>query len=321
VWNEFGIDWLNVTALDSRFDPMYEAVMTATGGEAPKVSKGRQRFKVGCYWPTGVELHRDGPGDRCWLQCSGGACRLLGFESVHQMGRECLMGGKCTRLDLRRDVRGEGLTLISDITGGCRDGQLRRALTWRPYAEFTSEGEVQRINHGVGLGSPKGMRYVRAYDKGLESGEAPVGSWVRFEAQLRDAAAHQAAVAVFSESGVQAAAAVGLSFLAGVVDFRVGPRGDGVHVDRLPRPSWWLKFLESIEAARPALPVVDPELERWRRAFCVQYGAVLVEAARRAGVTVADAAEWAAGAAEVTAGTRDNPMVCLIADALRGTVS
>jgi hypothetical protein len=55
-------------------------------------------------------------------------------------------------------------------------------------------------------------------------------------------------------------------------------------------------------------------------AACVQYLAVLVEASRRAGVPFAAAAEWAAESATVTAGTRDNPIVALIADALRGTV-
>ena len=320
--SEVGIDWLQLTVPEVVTQRVFDAVMAAVGGEAPKVGKGRRTpgkepFEKGTYWPCGIELHSGGR-ERAWLIVQGSACTQLGFPAVLELGRSSMAGASVTRLDIRRDVKGEAVHLVRDIERSCEALELRRVRQFTPYPIKSADGEI--LGRGVLLGSYSSPKFVRCYDKGLETGTAPECRWVRYEAQLREEIAHKAACEIFRAETVEAAGAVCLDVLHGVADFRVGPRGDGVHVGDLPRPAWWESFLGSCKGVRVAESQVDGDVERWRHAVQVQYGGVLVEAAKRAGVSLATALRWAFDGASPTAGTRDNPMVDKLVVALTQAV-
>jgi len=237
---------------------------------------------------------------------NGGACRSLGHVNLQRLASIAGIGGKCPRLDIRLDFFGSDLRLVPLVLEACQAGQLRHLRRFKPYPIISSDLEV--LGEGVGLGSQP--RYVRVYDKGLQTETLPRGQWVRFEAELKDFAAHEAFCSLFTAPSDAEFASRLLGRLLAVADFRVGPRD--VESSRLPRPQWWSDLLASVELVRPAAPSEAPDLARWMEALTVQYGNLIREAARVAGIAPGAAFEALTHGFRVNRGTRDNPNLPLL---------
>jgi hypothetical protein len=259
-----------------------------------------------------VKFYEGGRDDLCWFDVPGGACRILGQEALSVLAKRASMGAKCTRVDIRLDLFGDDLSIVRDAHDACESGQLRHVRRYQWFPIKSSEGES--LGEGLGLGSLSSPRYVRIYDKGLETGSLPRGRWVRIEAQLRDHAAHECFCALYCGHGTDDFQADLLARLFGVFDFREGPRD--IELSRLPRPAWWARLIGSCDVVRPAAPIVPPDLERWLEAVRIQYGSVMREAARAAGVPLSVAADWILRPSRATAGTLDNPILGMLTAAL-----
>lgn len=302
--DEVGVDWLSVTFGDDTESTVHEW-LRRHHDEPGMPSKPREGFRVARGWSTGVQLLSGHSSGRAWLSVPGSACRNLGSDAVHALGQVALMGGTCRRLDLRRDLRGRDLTLIGDLRTACNAGYLRLVKRAKSFDERDADG-VTVLGDGMYLGSSSSLRFVRAYDKGLEQQTNPKGEWVRFELQLRDDLAHASAVKVFG-AHPSVAQFIALDIIRGSVDFREGPRDDATNWRRYPRCPFWVRFTEGC-GMRPSLPAADADAQRWADWWRMA-SAALVLACEQSGVPIKDAASALLADVRITEGTLRNPVV------------
>jgi len=273
------------------------------------------RYQEGVYWSSGSEISYGGPGGRWWVNLSGGVCREYGLDAVLRVMREAMIGGTCTRLDICRDIKGEGLTLVGDAIASARAGFLRRLRSWRPFEILTADNQLEGI--GAWFGAHGSPILHRAYDKGLETGTLRAGCWHRWEVQLRQPYSTEVAVQLVT-ADADSLPGVMLSALSGSIDFRVGPRDGFESLDALPRCAWWSSF---IGAGRVQLraPERDEDLEAWCGWARCAWVPVLVEAARRASVSPCQLLEALTAGVRISEGTRKNRVVDKLGPYLLGS--
>lgn len=312
--DEIGLDWVSITGYGAGWARSVAKRLDEWEGERGRPARGFQGYAAALSWPSGAMVLDGHLSGRPWLLMNGSACRNLGAMGVHAVCQVAMIGGECKRIDIRRDLHGRGIRLIHDMIGACEARQLCLVKSWKVFPERDAATGAL-LGLGVYLGSTASMRFVRVYDKGLETGEKPEGCWVRYEAQLRDDYANEAAVEIFSAE-FDGWAVAAFKRAVGVVDFRVG-RVPGRSLEEFERPRWWVEFLGGAEAVRARMEPMDVDVDRWVEAVRHQYGAVIVQAAREAGVDLAKAAELIIGGAVVTRGTLGNPIVPKLAAKLR----
>jgi hypothetical protein len=311
----FGVDWVTMTGPGEGLKEVADEVDALLPDESPKPVRNK-RYAGGRQWPCGLSLTTEYlQSDRWRLDIPGNACRVLGLLKVHSLARKAMFAGAhCTRLDLMRDQFGDCLTLVDDVVTACRLGYLRLARRFKVFDECDADG-VTKQGHGVYLGSSGSDRFVRCYDKGIEQGASRRGLWIRTELQQRGAFAKQAAEHVFGAADPYVGTIAGL--VCGAVDFRIGPRGDGVPWRRFQRCPFWSAFVAGFDCARVRLEGVPPDLDRWLGWVNTVAGGPLVEAARQAGVPLGTALELVFAGVQVNEGTRRNPILGYLADFFR----
>jgi hypothetical protein len=308
VRKEIGVDWLTVTGPEECASDVVEA-LAALSDRSLWVDLGQgggysHRAKL----PTGVRLslgRTDGSG-RFMLDVNGAACATLGAVAVHDLARVAGMGGTFTRLDLRCDFRGDSVSLLDDVVRSCDADHFRSVKQWQRFP-IKGEGGIV-VGDGVILGSYGSTRFVRVYDKGLQTETDVAGRWIRWEAQLRSIFAHQAALDVFC-ADLDDLPTTAAPHMYHVVDFRIGDRGR--NQNRLDRPAWWLSLLDGVSDACVSREPRLVEFERWAEALRDQFGRAMVAASRRSGISVGQLSEWLLDGLEPTAGTLKNPVVSL----------
>lgn len=182
------------------------------------------------------------PGEQ-WMR-DHERCRAATFEL------SLALPMRCTRLDIRRDQYGRGLTLIDNIGDACMVGQLRRVKQFRPMDEHPARSPSKHLARGWYLGSTRSERFVRAYDKGLERGLSTPAWWERCEAEIRKDLADMSWRAIVAAGDEWVLAA--LEHLVGVVDFRVNATRHATLAE-LDRPAWWSEFCLGRDGVRPAI--------------------------------------------------------------------
>lgn len=323
------IDWYQGTHPHASTRRLQNTISRTTR-EQPRLASGRRHpsgkfsYPHGLYWLNGaIELHHFGdlPSPRyahqmpefqtrrSWLIIKGSGCSQVGFSGVHTIAQYALLGGTCTRLDVRRDLHGEDLSLVEDVIDSCTNGHLRLSRQWQQFPIRSAEGLL--IGNGCYLGSPKSERFIRCYDKGLEQQTHPSGCFHRYECELKADHAHEAAVSIFSTPDESQALQRALTILLGVADFRIGPRGSGADRYRLPRPHWWQRFIGELDPVRPALPHRDPDIARYTAHAALQLSACF-GAAHKLGWSVHRVMDALGISHDVTPTTLKNPLVDLI---------
>lgn len=92
---------------------------------------------------------------------------------------------KPTRIDLAVDLYGPCETYIEDMA---QSGPHIQPTVQVDPIRKTQANQV--INHGLQLGTRSSARYLRIYDKGLQSDTAPQGQHIRWEAEFKKDAAN-----------------------------------------------------------------------------------------------------------------------------------
>lgn len=309
--DEVGIDWLSMTGPNEAWADRAEALLTEVCDGSPEPLGGRHNYRQRRRWPCGVSVLRGHTASGGMVEMPGGACGILGGRVVHEFMQRMLMGGRCTRIDLCRDFRSvEPLPILIDTVDSCRRGELPYGRKFKVFSE--GDPLANEVLSGVYLGSSKSSRFVRLYDKGIESGTQAPGSWIRWEAQLRGDHANNAACAVASvEDWGQVAASIAMS----VADFRVN-NGDP-HVDRRPRPEWFDRLCTGLDHIRPRVEKSKSTLEGFLRHGERSYLRTVVAASREAGLNPADVLAKLVRSVEPTDATYKNPSVYLLAERLR----
>lgn len=314
-----GIDWVSLTGKADDWREQAESFLRRVCEGQPSKGPGRHNYRERLTWPSGASIYQGHDQSAAMVELPGGACKRLGGTVIHRVVQALMMGGRCTRMDICRDqhVQRPGqdyIKLIGDILAACERGELCYA---RGYKRFEERDAADQCVYGEGvyLGSPKSQRFVRVYDKGLEQGGADRGAWVRFEAQLRGDAAHEAALAVCRADDWWKAAC---QHMLGVVDFRenVSER----HLERRPVSPFWKDYCGDADRVRPRLEAQAATLERFLAFARRCVGGPLLAAAEEAGVPMSDFIAYVFQEVEVSESARKNPVVFELAAAVRASL-
>lgn len=309
--DEVGIDWLNMTGPNESWADQAEALLADVCDGSPEPLGGRHNYRQRLRWPCGASVLRGHTASGGMVEMPGGACGILGGRVVHEFMQRMLMGGRCTRIDLCRDFRsGRCLSILADAVESCRHGELPHGRGFRVFTQ--ADRLANEVLSGVYIGSSKSSRFVRVYDKGIESETEMPGCWIRWEAQLREDHANNAACAVASvEEWGQVAASIAMS----VADFREN-NGDS-HVDRRPRPVWFERLCVGLDHIRPRVTASASTLEGFLRHCERSCFRTVVAACREVGRDPAEVLARLVQAVEPTEATYKNPVVYLLAQHMK----
>ena len=141
------------------------------------------------------------------------------------LGLTLAMDGKFTRLDVAMDT---DQVTMGQISAAVDDELVKKATKVTEY-----KGRCGDSGHTIYVGSRKGRRYTRFYDKAAEQGITDGRVWTRCEVEHKAEYAQRAAELLLD--GVDPA-----HIIAAAVDFR---SGDDENVSRRPRSAWWAAWL------------------------------------------------------------------------------
>jgi len=309
--DEIGLHWATITGplQDQR---AIRDLLLATFGETMKSGSGGAHYAGSWLWPTGVTLSIEHSINRSFkVMVPGNACDLMGGPKLWAFLRQLFLGDrKCTRFDIYRDQRGQNIRLIDDAYQSCCSQELCHVRRYKQHDGRLSDTKT-RIDHGLELGSRSSNRYVRIYDKGLESGCALHRQWVRFEVEFKDEPAHEAAQRVLSKHSYEAGMVEAAALLIGAVDFRI-TTGDA-HIKRRKRPTWWARYCGDLEASRPRVERRESDWRSKMKWFKNQVAPTVVACAIRARCTVGEMFEALAGDAQPSAAMLTSPITSDIA--------
>lgn len=248
--NRFLIDWASFTF---KLDDPHEVaqIIGLDPATLTALSFGfsgyRKSLKLG-----NISIYFDGRQDMgCHVEMTGQGCRLYEGQFTENPWQDLFQAifvasAKFTRLDLA----------IDNVDGTLTLAKISAAIQDHDNAIKTQFGEWRRIQKGsfdkgkqitgdtIYLGSSKSHIQFRIYDKAQESGLE--GHWIRFELQLRDKRAHEAAklFAAGEPVGTLAAGIINTYFAI------INP--DDSNKSRCSLQAWWSEWLHSTEKIRLA---------------------------------------------------------------------
>ena len=268
-----GLDWIRCTAPAEFLEQLTDWGKVRFGDHFEEQS-GFSWYGSTRTWAGGLRIgyqQRGDVGDKgtCCVELSGATLgRFLPAERVEMLRELLELGCKATRTDLAVDVIAEHVRLVERVGTSCFEGKLCGARTWRPVVEFGPGGECVGQTVYIGKRGRDGSgRYLRCYDKGLETGELPANRWHRLELECTGDVARDVARAVVNAAagdveGMTAALVVG------AVSFR-----DGVKRrcwSEREECAWWREFKAGIVGSkfvqRKRTPSLDGRLAWLRRA-------------------------------------------------------
>lgn len=172
----------------------------------------------------------------------GGMLAELSPGQIQSLAYELLGHGcKSTRCDIAIDLY-DRPELIEEAHQSWRDGHLVGAKKILHLVEETSGGVVTGKTLNVGVRGKDGSgRYLRIYDKGLQTKTMDEGKWNRWEAELTDDIAAEFILQFAEASDMNQ---VMLKHAFGVVDFLEEP---DIRRSRRQRCAWFQSLLARIE--------------------------------------------------------------------------
>lgn len=266
------IDWLTITAPAESHGWLRHRLCKLFGDSF--VPKGASGFfgdseQHGAGFRLCAEHNNTG---RSMVSLSGSTLREVAHEEVLALLADCVSKGlRITRLDVAVDFRGDRVRLVDHVVRACQRGRLSGLRRVRFHSGMARLGVLD--NHGVSLGtrgSDGSGRFVRVYDKGLETKTEEQGRWVRFEAELTGDCSQQAAdlAAALIEQEREAnggridgSAAWGClgGCALGSVDFLI--RKDR-NLSRARRAAWWSRYCGAMQTVRLRRAFVPRRVEQ-----------------------------------------------------------
>lgn len=240
------IDWLTMSG--SRHSRMKALrLMESFFGES-QPCKGKffcdSGFKIGSggvFFDTSPESNTQ----HCVVDIPGSLLSELNdLDLVQQFTTELTqIGFRATRVDIAVDTKTTP-DLIPNALASCENGELTGARVFQEVKSTSKKG-IQGHTLYVGKRGKNGSgRFLRIYDKGLETGTKTYGEWVRWESVLYSDCARQ-----FIENLVDAknTVEVCLAHAFGVCDFKASPEKK---LSRRKRVQWFENFIGSIDPQR-----------------------------------------------------------------------
>ena len=172
---------------------------------------------------------------------------LESIDLVHQLVYELrAIGCSAIRCDIAIDFRDQP-NLIQTIESSCDAGNLTGA---KCFDVISGNSGRHKTGYTVNIGkrgSYGSGRFLRVYDKGLQTKTEEPGAWVRWEAELSQDCAQQFIEAFDAADDLYE---VCLSHAFGVVDFRDDP---GKKLARRERCKWFKDLIGSVQTTRVKL--------------------------------------------------------------------
>ena len=205
----------------------------------------RKSLKLG-----NISIYFDGREDMgCHVEMTGQGCRLYEghfSENPWQQLFQTILAAnaKFTRLDLAID-NVDGTLTLKKINNAIQDHDnlIRTQFgEWRRIQKGSFDKGKQITGDTIYLGSSKSHIQFRIYDKAQESGVE--GHWIRFELQLRDKRAHEAAKLFAAGEPVG-------TLTTGIINnyFSI-INNDDSNKSRCSLQPWWAEWLQSTEKIR-----------------------------------------------------------------------
>jgi hypothetical protein len=245
-WVRFRIGRSHLGFIAARLSEVFGPVERRPGTAA------RFRMPAARRWACGAFVaFDDDPDGREFVvvEVPGGAVAALPEDEQGRLLFDLTArGGVCTRIDLAVDWHQPAEDRIGQVHAACEAGMLTGARRYKYEYERRPAGGLlsEQVRMGARGGDGSG-RFVRVYDKGLESGEATAGEWVRWELEATGTVAAEVALLILGTdwSGWQERAR---AIALGSVDFR--ERTGRRELALRPRASWWDAILGGLACVR-----------------------------------------------------------------------
>jgi DNA relaxase NicK len=268
--------WLTVTFPAENLDAVRAHVSAVLRNQAEDRLKGYYGYECGCQW--------DEKGVLCWSPGRHEACLDLNGDTMDQMGLE-------TQLELMKWLRGlaaEATRVDTAIDDYHREASLELIHAAADAGNFTGfkihearqpktlSGEKLGDSHTFGRRGKEGaLKYLRIYDKFLETGKHPDFDCIRWEIEHRKERADAVFKILCEAQNVEEYAVFCGQFTTEAIDFidrDSVSAGSATHLSRLARLEWWERFLKRVaKGPRLTLARVVPTLVNAALALKRQY--------------------------------------------------
>ena len=254
-------DWLNVTFPSTDVERV-STLVTSYLGDSKSRAGGINTYLSSRGWEPGAILAWSEGRPECWLSMNGDSCDLIPpADKLRFFVEHVKLGGKCTRIDAAIDVP-RSLLGMGQVHAAAAAGHVvgfRRYVPTRPIRDMAT-GELEGDMATFGRRGKDGSgRYVRVYDKGLESqGEIDA---IRVEVELSgDTAKQWFLILAECEDQQEFERKIG-RIVVGSILFADKSGAHG-HADRFRILPWWKRIAELVGSATLKVERVRPTLEK-----------------------------------------------------------
>lgn len=292
------VDWMTLSGPRSR---LAEAVGVLRERFGPGLPGGALRnLKCSYQWGGGLGVwfdpHAMLGAQYIVVQVPGQALAEVGPDEQVRILRDLLgLGFKSTRLDVAVDHHnGVASDLIDRLERACDRGCLVKAkIHNRVTAKARGEWTHDQLNIGR-RGKDGSGRYVRIYDKGLETKTEERGQWVRYEVEFSGDCAKQVAESMVLDLDPMRRA-LELAFSAFDLRYAPATAGERVNASRRARLRWWGAFIAGVETAKVVATRTKTTLESYSKWFATSVAPTLKTYARAVEQTPEKLFTWLAG--------------------------
>lgn len=243
-------DWLKLVGYSESLDELQALIMKYfycefDWSQSRPHKHGRQIFPQSARTPNGIILayeYLEGRAYKVLIDISATPLMELSEECAWNLSREFYaMGLRCTRFDFAIDDYARVLSFDS-IRSAAELGNFARVRTMRPHIEYAS-GKAP-ITTGFSCGSRESEKYLRIYDKEIESrGKDCHANCIRVEGEFKGLQAEQLYEKYVNADTVEEALSLAAKHVVGIIDF---VEKSSTHLDRCEIISWWESFVNAV---------------------------------------------------------------------------
>ncbi len=271
-------DWIRLIGPESQAKEVYRILIRQLGPVTGR-NKGAIYFDEGTQWHPGVLLSSGHRSKIIMVDLQGSRLATMKTEEAMKLTSAIMMQGfRCNRIDLAVDHVGMNLQLYNKALKSCEAGQLCKLRSYSPNPRYKADGTPTCLL--LNLGKRDSDICARIYDKGLETETLQVGTWERFEMEIKNARANEVCMTLIS-AGDQLPEAL-WRYVIGAVDFRVA--NGRSELARRPQAKWWARYIgQATPLDTPPVPK-ESSFETWCFWFRTSAGSRLLQIAQILGI-------------------------------------
>jgi DNA relaxase NicK len=275
---------------DAPPDKLIEWLSDRFGG-TPQQIQGRWLFDSAVSIVEGISVHWGHDAGVTAVEFTGTALSQMTMPERVAVIRELQeWGAHATRLDVCADFFNQSFRLVHRVLRAEKRGELCRTRTIDPRMPRSLGVFTGKTVYLGKRGKEGSGRFGRFYDKGLQTGTMPVGTWERFEVEFNKAtAAYVAAQIAQAVDPIEACRSV----LFGAFDFR---KNTGrAHLKDRPRCVWWERVIASTGTIHftPKRPAAN--VTRYAKHFARCYTRTLRAISHKTGLSLASIVDALSG--------------------------